>query len=333
MSPDVVKVVFKLYHLPDYIERSLKDDKGRRNAVNVAVIGSISGLGRWRLEKQLIAKPSASETDVLEVTAELPISSSFEWSWLVADDKKVLFWDPAYDRRIRLSYHEGVIHSSWGRDPNFFVSQTCALKLETHYYCEAWEALAVVGSEPCLGSWKSKKALIAHEYPEKSGHWRANALLDVHRDYQWKWAVVDVETKMVKRWEECANRFISTNCEQLSIRAPWNTPSSTLSHSTIIQEQTIDMAKVAKFYDAVDNCDELVNAEMSHVLSSWQSRQETNKKPFVTTETDQKASPVPVTTQRSQQKVKSHRSFLRKVPGHIFHVTKSFLSDCYLWLE
>ncbi|XP_046575734.1 uncharacterized protein LOC124283757 [Haliotis rubra] len=327
MSQDVVKVVFKLYHLPDSIEISLKDDKGRRNAVNVALLGSIHGLGRWKLEKQLVAKPSVFETDVWEVTAELPVSSSFEWSWLVADDTKVFYWDPAYDRRTRLSYHDGVMHTSWGRDPNYFVSQTCALKLETHYYCGAGEALAVVGSEPCLGSWKSKKALMAHEYPEKSGHWRANTLLDVHRDYQWKWAVVDVKTHKVKRWEECPNRFISTNCDQLSIRAPWNKASSILSHSSTTQKQMIDMAKVAKFYDAVENCDELVKSEM---ISSWQTPQETSKKPFVITEMDKKTSPLPATvsTQMSQQKVKSHKSFLRKVPGLVCHVAK-FLSDCY----
>ncbi|XP_046551808.1 uncharacterized protein LOC124261537 [Haliotis rubra] len=139
MAPDLVKVVFKLYHLPDYVERCLKDEEGRRNTVNVALLGSIRELGRWKLEKQLIAKASSSESDVWEVSAELPVSSSFEWSWLVADDKKVLFWDPAQDRRARLSYHEGVMHASWGRDPNYFVSQTCALKLETHYYCDTWE--------------------------------------------------------------------------------------------------------------------------------------------------------------------------------------------------
>ncbi|XP_046551804.1 uncharacterized protein LOC124261532 [Haliotis rubra] len=171
---------------------------------------------------------------------------------------------------------------------------------------------------------------MAHEYPEKSGHWRANTLLDVHRDYQWKWAVVDVKTRKVKRWEECANRFISTNCEQLSIRATWNTSSSTLSHSTIIQEQTIDMAKVAKFYDAVENCDGLLTAEMSHVTTGWQSRQETKKKPFVITETEKMAALKP--KKQREQKPRTHRSFIRKIPGLVCHVT-NFLNDCYYWLE
>ncbi|XP_067680064.1 uncharacterized protein [Haliotis asinina] len=330
MAPDLVKVVFKLYHLPDNVERCLKDKEGRRNAVHVALLGSSRELGRWKLERQLIAKTSSSESDVWEVSVELPVSSSFEWSWLVADDKKVIFWDPAQDRRTQLSYHEGVMYTSWGRDPNYYVSQTCTLKLETHYYCEAGEALAVIGSEPCLGSWKSKKALMGHEYPEKSGQWRANTLLDIHRDYQWKWAVIDVKTRKVKRWEECANRFISTNCEQLSIRAPWNKPSSTLSHSTIIQEQTIDMAKVAKFYDAVENCDELASSEMSHVMSGWHSRQETKKTPFVITETEKMEALKP--KKQCEQKPRTYRSFIRKIPGLVCHVT-NFLSDCYYWLE
>ncbi|XP_067680086.1 uncharacterized protein [Haliotis asinina] len=330
MAPDLVKVVFKLYHLPENVERCLKDESDRRNAVNVALLGSIRQLGRWTLEKQLIAKASSSESNVWEVSVELPVSSSFEWSWLVADDKKVLFWDPAQDRRSRLSYHEGVMYASWGRDPNYFVSQTCALKLETHYCCAAGEALAVVGSEPCLGSWKSKKALIAHEYPESSGIWRANTLLDIHRDYQWKWTVIDVKTRKVKRWEECANRFISTNCEQLSIRAPWNMPSSTLSHSSIIQEQTIDMAKVAKFYDTVENCDELLTSEMIHVTSGWHTRRKTKRKPFVITETEKMAALKP--KKQCEQKPRSHRSFIRKIPGLVCHVT-NFLSDCYYWLE
>ncbi|XP_046558072.1 uncharacterized protein LOC124267173 [Haliotis rubra] len=107
-------------------------------------------------------------------------------------------------------------------------------------------------------------------------------------------------------------------------------PSSTLSHSTIIQEQTIDMAKVAKFYDAVENCDDLVSPEMSHVTSGWRSRQETNQKPFVITETEKMAALKPKI--QREQKPRSHRSFVRKIPGLVSHVT-NFLSDCYYWLE
>ncbi|XP_046376024.2 uncharacterized protein LOC124148777 [Haliotis rufescens] len=41
--------------------------------------------------------------------------------------------------------------------------------------------------------------------------------------------------------------------------------------------------------NAAENLDDLVTSGMSHVMSSWQSRHETNKKPFVITETEKKA--------------------------------------------
>ncbi|XP_046355958.2 uncharacterized protein LOC124134907 [Haliotis rufescens] len=154
-------------------------------------------------------------------------------------------------------------------------------------------------------SWKRKKvqeSIDGSRVPGESGHWRATTLLDVHRDYQCKWAVVDVETRKVKRWEECANRFISSNCELLSIRAHWNTPFSTLTHSAIILVETLDMAK---FYDVAENWDDLVTSEMSHVVSSWQSRQETNIKPFVMTETEKKAALKP--RKQKEQRPRSHR--------------------------
>ncbi|XP_041358008.1 uncharacterized protein LOC121374934 [Gigantopelta aegis] len=230
------RIVFRHHRVPSYVFQSTD----RFVNLRLALLGSCKELGNWDFDRRINASKSFKK-DFWEATALIPMFTELEWSWVVIgiekDDprrfrdnvkheemEKIVYWEHTKygRRRKRLADLNGVIHTIWGNDKQFFNSSSCRVILRTNYVCKPAETIAITGSGSLLGDWDPQKAIFARQDPLKEGPWMAKLLLQPDVLYIWKWIVLDRKTRQCRRWEEREDRLLHTRHDGLEIYAPWN---------------------------------------------------------------------------------------------------------------
>ncbi|KAK7481508.1 hypothetical protein BaRGS_00027270 [Batillaria attramentaria] len=84
------------------------------------------------------------------------------------------------------------------------------------------DVLAVLGSSIPLGAWDPHRAVIAHEFPRRSGCWSATIFYDGGTLQEWNWIIIEEKTKEVKLMEKHATRFLHDTHGWIKIHVPWN---------------------------------------------------------------------------------------------------------------
>ena len=72
-----------------------------------------------------------------------------------------------------------------------------SVTLTTDRRTKKGDVVAVIGSQPPVGSWDPAKAVVANEYPPRSGLWSVNVFYDSESILEWNWVIIDKVTKEV----------------------------------------------------------------------------------------------------------------------------------------
>ena len=230
------RILFKHHRVPPHVFQSSE----KFVTLRLALIGSCKELGNWNVDRRINASKSFKK-NFWEATALIPMYTEFDWCWIVVgiekgdqrrfrdnvnaeEMEKIVFREQTVYgcRRTQLSDLNGVIHTIWGNDKQFFNSNSCRVTIRIDYICKPSETLAITGSSSLLGDWDTQKAIFARQDPPKQGPWTAKLLIQPDVLYGWKWIVLDTKTRECKRWEERQDRPLYTKYEGLEIYAPWN---------------------------------------------------------------------------------------------------------------
>ncbi|XP_064640574.1 uncharacterized protein LOC135495667 [Lineus longissimus] len=98
----------------------------------------------------------------------------------------------------------------------------CKIGFLTHFVCEDYHQLVVVGSIPELGEWDPAAGVVAHRL-DAGGWWLATVDIPKTNTFviMWKWIVRSPDGSYVIRWEERSNRILYPQKRHHFIVAPW----------------------------------------------------------------------------------------------------------------
>ncbi|XP_064415874.1 starch-binding domain-containing protein 1-like [Latimeria chalumnae] len=95
-------------------------------------------------------------------------------------------------------------------------TQNANVSFKVHYVTPSDNHLvAVTGSHEALGKWEEFHTL----KPNSDGSWSDSVQLPKDARIEWKFVVV--ENGKILRWEECCNRLLETNHEDIKVYHTW----------------------------------------------------------------------------------------------------------------
>ncbi|XP_025087164.1 uncharacterized protein LOC112559898 isoform X2 [Pomacea canaliculata] len=190
----------------------------------VWLLGSIPELGEWNPARAVECGQAADEWKVWQATVRLPTDSSFKWAWctLTVDGHLKSFENG--DKRFRQIFcYSGVLHTIYSEpDVEVFRQNMGSAVLTTERKTKRNDVVAVIGSCPSLGCWDPKHAVIANEFPRRSGNWTATVFFDSGRLQEWNWIIMDKNTKEIRLSEKHSTRFLFDTHGWIKIHVEWN---------------------------------------------------------------------------------------------------------------
>nr|DBA28750.1 TPA: hypothetical protein GDO54_009055 [Pyxicephalus adspersus] len=99
------------------------------------------------------------------------------------------------------------------------IPQSVSLSFKVHYITHSnSQMIAVTGDHEKLGEWENFVPLTS----DKDGYWSYTVTLPADANIEWKFVMV--ENGKIKRWEECNNRHLRTNHEDIAAQQWWGYP-------------------------------------------------------------------------------------------------------------
>ncbi|KAL8565343.1 hypothetical protein ACOMHN_029038 [Nucella lapillus] len=190
----------------------------------VWLLGSLPELGEWFPSRAIETGQVEGEWKVWQAGVRMPMNTTFQWSWCtLAADGRLKQWEASQKRERRINFFSGMLHTAWG-DPlvEIFRQNMGSAYLITERRTKKGDVVAVVGSSPSLGAWDPSKAVMASEFPPRSGHWAVTVYYDSGAMLEWNWIIIDKETKQVKLREKIKTRFLFESHNWIKLNAPWN---------------------------------------------------------------------------------------------------------------
>ncbi|XP_070200026.1 uncharacterized protein [Littorina saxatilis] len=190
----------------------------------VWLLGSLRELGEWNPARAIETGQVESEWKVFQARVRLPVDAYFQWSWCALfKDGRLRRWESSQKRERRISSFSGVLHTAWG-DPTveIFKQNMASVNLNIEKRTKKADVMAVVGSSIPLGSWDTSKAVVASEFPLRSGHWSVTVYYDAGSMQEWNWVIISKDKKEVKLAEKRPTRFLYNTLGWMKLIAQWN---------------------------------------------------------------------------------------------------------------
>ncbi|RUS77431.1 hypothetical protein EGW08_014809, partial [Elysia chlorotica] len=201
------------------------------------LLGSLQELGAWAIEKGLEAFPT-NDLHIWSVQVAIPPNSRFEWVWLKINVKtRKINWERPVKRNRSVGCFSGVLHSVWGEHEEVFLQSAAHVEVSTFNKTEDGQIMAITGSAATLGNWDMRHAVMANEFPNKSGYWKASFAFDAFTHLDFKWAVVKYNARQkVLSMERLPHRLFGRNT-WMKVAAPWMSTSTVVVDTLPLAEQ------------------------------------------------------------------------------------------------
>ncbi|ESO91321.1 hypothetical protein LOTGIDRAFT_153757 [Lottia gigantea] len=186
------------------------------------LVGSLKELGRWNRLNGLVARKIDEDSTKWTVELEIPQMSFFFFNWAMTKNGHFYEEEPTGCRKANIGVFGGVFKSEYGEKWTEFSSFCgCQISMSTHYVLNDDEQIVVMGSGKLLGNWKT---WVPAASDDPLGFvWTANFELEQGTTEEFKWVILDRQTREIRRWQEGVNRIIKieTGLNNKSVFVPW----------------------------------------------------------------------------------------------------------------
>ncbi|KAK6184091.1 hypothetical protein SNE40_006624 [Patella caerulea] len=208
-SENSVPVIFDVTYYPKF-----EGDRPR-------LVGSLMELGTWNHNKGIEAK-KMDNSFVWRIEMNLPANSFFYFNWFSFSNTRKIQMENTGSRKGDIGAYGGNISTVYGDTTSSFISRAgCNVEITTHYILNYNERIGIVGSGSGLGNWQADAAIIAVKF--SWGYWTVRVELERGQRHEYKWVVIDKDSKTIIRWQEGENRVIEieTGLMELKMNVPW----------------------------------------------------------------------------------------------------------------
>jgi len=210
----------------------------------ILICGSLPELGEWDPNRAQVLHPQAGGIWEIELNlAQMP-ASGFQYKYLVRDPNGSVQWEKGYNREFfgDVDKDARVVARDWWRTVNqedaaLYTSAFTEILLKPRSIAsdkaagrtkgskastqptyrfqiqvpriEAGCQLCLIGSDPALGAWDEKKALVLDGslFPL----WKADVVLNSAEVVRYKYGIYDPQKRQVKVWESGEDRILWLN--------------------------------------------------------------------------------------------------------------------------
>ncbi|ESP01906.1 hypothetical protein LOTGIDRAFT_172281 [Lottia gigantea] len=186
------------------------------------LVGSLKELGTWNRLNGLVARKIDEVSTKWTVELEIPQMSFFFFNWTMTKNGHFYEEEPIGCRKANVGVFGGVFKSEYGESWTEFSSFCgCHISMSTHYVLNVDEQIVVMGSGKLLGNWKTWVPA-ALDDPVTSV-WTANFELEQGTTEEFKWVILNRQTREIRRWQEEENRIIKieTDLKNKTVFVPW----------------------------------------------------------------------------------------------------------------